>query len=31
VEGVRREAMYKYGRYMDIVMMGLLEGELRPG
>jgi len=28
VEGVRREAMYKWGRYMDVVMMGLLEGEL---
>jgi RimJ/RimL family protein N-acetyltransferase len=28
VEGVRRDAMFKYGRYQDIVMMGLLEGEL---
>jgi len=28
-EGILREAMYKYGRYEDIVQMGLLEGELR--
>ena len=27
-EGVLREAIYKYGRYEDIVQMGLLEGEL---
>lgn len=27
-EGVLREAVYKYGRYEDIVHMGLLEGEL---
>ena len=27
-EGVLREAVYKYGRYEDIVQMGLLEGEL---
>lgn len=30
VEGVRRQAIYKYGAYDDIVMMGLLEGELTP-
>jgi len=29
VEGVRREAFYKYGRYLDVMVMGLLEGELR--
>lgn len=28
-EGVRREAMYKYGRYLDVLVMGLLRGELR--
>jgi RimJ/RimL family protein N-acetyltransferase len=28
VEGRRREAVYKYGRYDDIIVMGLLEGEL---
>lgn len=27
-EAVRRQAMYRRGRYMDIVVMGLLEGEL---
>lgn len=31
VEGVRRQAIYKYGRYQDIVVMGLLEGELIEG
>jgi RimJ/RimL family protein N-acetyltransferase len=29
VEGTRREAFFQYGRYLDIVVMGLLEGELR--
>lgn len=29
VEGRRREAHYKYGRYHDVLVMGLLEGELR--
>jgi RimJ/RimL family protein N-acetyltransferase len=29
VEGCRRQAFYKYGRYWDVIMMGLLEGELR--
>jgi RimJ/RimL family protein N-acetyltransferase len=29
VEGHRREAFWKYGRYHDLTMMGLLEGELR--
>jgi RimJ/RimL family protein N-acetyltransferase len=29
VEGRRREAFFKYGAYRDIVVMGLLEGELR--
>ena len=29
VEGRRREALYKFGRYHDVVVMGLLEGELR--
>lgn len=28
-EGRRRDALYKFGRYADVVMMGLLEGELR--
>ena len=28
VEGVRREAMSEYGRYQEIVTMGLLGGEL---
>ena len=28
VEGRRRDALFKYGRYHDIVAMGLLEGEL---
>ncbi len=27
-EGVRRQAVYKYGRYQDVVVMGLLAGEL---
>lgn len=32
VEGRRREAMWRHGRYIDIVEMGLLRGELRdPG
>jgi len=29
LEGCRRQAHFKYGRYMDGYMMGLLEGELR--
>ncbi len=29
VEGCRREAHFKHGRYLDVVHMGLLEGELR--
>jgi RimJ/RimL family protein N-acetyltransferase len=28
-EGRRREAYFKYGRYDDVVIMGILEGELR--
>jgi len=28
VEGCRRQAHYKFGRYHDVVVMGLLEGEL---
>ena len=31
VEGTRRDAIFKYGRYQDIVVMGLLEGELNMG
>jgi RimJ/RimL family protein N-acetyltransferase len=30
-EGCLREATYKFGRYHDMVVMGLLEGELRMG
>ncbi len=30
VEAVRRQAHYKFGHYMNVVVMGLLEGELRP-
>lgn len=29
VEAVRRQALYKYGEYIDVIVMGLLEGELR--
>jgi RimJ/RimL family protein N-acetyltransferase len=29
VEGRRREAMFKYGRYQDVIVMGLLSGELK--
>ena len=29
LEGCRREAFFKYGRYQDVLVMGLLEGELR--
>jgi RimJ/RimL family protein N-acetyltransferase len=29
VEACRREAHFKYGRYSDVYLMGLLEGELR--
>jgi RimJ/RimL family protein N-acetyltransferase len=29
VEGCRREALFKYGRYRDVIVMGLLEGELK--
>jgi RimJ/RimL family protein N-acetyltransferase len=28
LEGCRREALYKFGRYHDILVMGLLEGEI---
>jgi RimJ/RimL family protein N-acetyltransferase len=28
-EGTRRQALYKYGAYHDVLLMGLLEGELR--
>jgi RimJ/RimL family protein N-acetyltransferase len=28
-EGLRRDALFKYGRYHDLVVMGLIEGELR--
>lgn len=28
-DGVRRDAVFKFGRYQDVVVMGLLEGELR--
>ena len=28
-EGVRRQAIYRAGRYQDMVVMGLLAGELR--
>lgn len=28
-EGCRRDGLYKYGRYHDVIVMGLLEGELR--
>jgi RimJ/RimL family protein N-acetyltransferase len=30
-EVVRREAIYKFGRYQDVIVMGLLEGELLLG
>ncbi|MBA4180397.1 MAG: RimJ/RimL family protein N-acetyltransferase [Anaerolinea sp.] len=29
LEGTRREAVFKFGRYQDVLIMGLLEGELR--
>lgn len=29
VEGCRRQAFFKHGRYLDVNVMGLLEGELR--
>jgi RimJ/RimL family protein N-acetyltransferase len=29
VEGVRREAAWKFGRWHDLICMGMLEGELR--
>jgi len=29
VEGRLRDALFKYGRYHDILVMSLLEGELR--
>jgi RimJ/RimL family protein N-acetyltransferase len=29
VEACRRQAHFKYGKYMDVFVMGLLEGELR--
>ena len=31
VEAVRRQAHYKFGRYIDVTVMGLLEGELQMG
>lgn len=31
VEGCRRQANYKFGQYQDVIVMGLLEGELIPG
>jgi len=31
VEGRRRDARFKFGAYADVVVMGLLEGELIPG
>lgn len=31
IEGTRRQAMFKFGRYQDVHVMGLLEGELRWG
>lgn len=29
LEGTKRQAHFKYGRYWDVYLMGLLEGELR--
>jgi RimJ/RimL family protein N-acetyltransferase len=29
VEGRKRQAFFKHGRYQDVIVMGLLEGELR--
>jgi RimJ/RimL family protein N-acetyltransferase len=29
VEGCRRQAVFKYGRYLDVIVMGVLEGELK--
>jgi RimJ/RimL family protein N-acetyltransferase len=29
LEGRRRDAVFKYGRYDDVIVMGLLEGEVR--
>ncbi|MBE0610648.1 MAG: GNAT family N-acetyltransferase, partial [Dehalococcoidia bacterium] len=29
LEGCRRQALYKFGRYHDVLVMSLLEGELR--
>jgi RimJ/RimL family protein N-acetyltransferase len=29
VEGCRRQAVWKYGRYFDVIVMGVLEGELK--
>jgi len=29
LEATRRQAVYKHGRYLDVHLMGLLEGELR--
>ena len=31
VEGRKRDALFKYGHYEDVIVMGLLEGELRLG
>ncbi|HKS92694.1 MAG TPA: GNAT family protein, partial [Tepidiformaceae bacterium] len=30
VEARRRHARFKFGAYVDVVVMGLLEGELKP-
>ncbi|MGE0228288.1 MAG: GNAT family N-acetyltransferase [Dehalococcoidia bacterium] len=30
VEGARRDGWYQGGHYQDVILMGLLEGELRP-
>ena len=29
VEARKRQAIYKFGAYQDVIVMGLLEGELR--
>ena len=31
VEGRLRDGVFKFGHYQDVLVMGLLEGELRPG
>jgi RimJ/RimL family protein N-acetyltransferase len=30
LEVTKRQAIYKFGRYLDVHIMGLLEGELHP-